>query len=68
MIEEGLRDDMLNGQPFMALDGDPILLWQVLLHVANHGTDHRAHILVLLEELGVKTFGQDYAYFIMGRF
>jgi len=62
-----LRDDMLNSQPFMALDGDPITLWQVLIHVANHGTDHRAKLLTALDELGVKTFGQDYAYFIMGK-
>jgi uncharacterized damage-inducible protein DinB len=64
---ETLCDDLLKSQPFLALDGDPIALWQVLIHVANHGTDHRAKLLTALDELGVKTFGQDYAYFIMGR-
>jgi uncharacterized damage-inducible protein DinB len=39
--------------------------WQVLLHVANHGTDHRAQLLRLLNDLGVRTVAQDdifYAY------
>lgn len=33
--------------------------WQVLLHVANHGTDHRAQILRVLHDLGAPTFEQD---------
>jgi uncharacterized damage-inducible protein DinB len=36
----------------------------VLIHVANHGTDHRAQLLALLNQLGVKTFPQDYFFFI----
>jgi uncharacterized damage-inducible protein DinB len=64
---EALRDDMLCDQPFLAVDGDPIPLWQVLLHVANHGTDHRAQLLFLLNQVGVKTFPQDYADFIEER-
>jgi uncharacterized damage-inducible protein DinB len=61
-----LRDEMLDSQPFMPIDNDPIRLWQVLLHVVNHGTDHRAQLLALLHGLGVKTFAQDYALFIEG--
>lgn len=34
--------------------------WQILLHVVNHGTDHRAQILRLLYGFGVPTFEQDY--------
>jgi uncharacterized damage-inducible protein DinB len=60
-----LRDDMLFAQPFQA-EGDPMMLWQVLIHVANHGTDHRAQLLFLLNEVGVKTFAQDYFYFVKG--
>lgn len=63
----GLQDDRLHDQPFMAIDNDPIYVWQVLLHVANHGTDHRAQLLMILNQLGVKTFPQDYANFIEGR-
>lgn len=60
---EGLRDDMLFSQPL----GDEIRLWQVLFHVLNHGTDHRAQLLALLTGLGVKTFPQDYFFFAIGR-
>ena len=52
-----LRDDMLMKQPF----GDALQLWQVLIHVANHGTDHRAQTLALLHQLGVETFPQDHS-------
>jgi uncharacterized damage-inducible protein DinB len=62
-----LRDAMLDDQPFLAIDGDPIRLWQALLHVVNHGTDHRAQLLVVLRQLGVPTFPQDYADYIEGR-
>lgn len=33
--------------------------WQILLHMVNHGTDHRAQILALLHGLGGQTFEQD---------
>jgi uncharacterized damage-inducible protein DinB len=62
-----LRDDMLNDQPFLAGHNDPISLWQVLLHVANHGTDHRAQLLALLHGLGKRSFPQDYVFFIYGK-
>ena len=58
-----LQDDALDTQPFMEPDKDPTALWQVLLHVANHGTDHRAQLLRILNELGAKTFPQDYIIF-----
>jgi len=34
-------------------------VWQVLLHVVNHGTDHRAQILRVLHDFGASTFDQD---------
>lgn len=63
---ESLQDDMLFQPPFQA-QGDPTPLWQVLIHVANHGTDHRAQLLTLLHQLGVETFPQDYFFFVIGR-
>jgi uncharacterized damage-inducible protein DinB len=63
---ETLRDDHIRSQPFLAQSSDPMYLWQVLIHVANHGTDHRAQLLALLDQLGIKTFPQDYFFFLIG--
>jgi uncharacterized damage-inducible protein DinB len=60
-----LRDDQLFDTPITepAEDKD-LIVWQVLLHVVNHGTDHRAQLLRLLNELGVKTVSQDYIFYV----
>ncbi len=34
-------------------------VWQVLMHVANHGTDHRSQILRILHDFGAPTLEQD---------
>ena len=57
-----LRDEMLFEKPLEGEDKD-LILWQVLLHVANHGTDHRAQILRLLYDLGIDTKYQDYIFY-----
>ena len=60
-----LRDDMLFDKPIKEPEEDKdLILWQVLLHVANHGTDHRAQLLRLLNDLGVKTTSQDYIFYV----
>ena len=41
--------------------------WQILLHLVNHGTDHRATVLQRLNELGVKTFPQDLVIWLWER-
>jgi uncharacterized damage-inducible protein DinB len=38
-------------------------IWQVLLHLVNHGTDHRAQVLRVLHDFGAPTFDQDYILF-----
>lgn len=58
-----LRDDMLFDKPLEGEDKD-LIVWQVLLHVINHGTDHRAQLLRLLNDLGVKTSSQDYIFYV----
>jgi uncharacterized damage-inducible protein DinB len=58
-----LQDDMLFKKPFAEGEDKDLILWQVLLHVANHGTDHRAQLLRLLNDLGVKTGPQDYIFY-----
>jgi len=60
-----LRDDMLFDKPIAEPEEDKdLVLWQVLLHVVNHGTDHRAQLLRLINDLGVKTVSQDYIFFV----
>jgi uncharacterized damage-inducible protein DinB len=59
----GLQDDMLFDKPLYGEDKD-LILWQVLLHVVNHGTDHRAQLLRLLNDLGVETTYQDYIFYV----
>lgn len=59
-----LRDDMLFEKPFADGEDKDLVLWQVLLHLANHGTDHRAQLLRLLNDLGVKTTSQDYIFYV----
>lgn len=60
-----LRDDMLFSKPLTNEEDKDLILWQVLLHVANHGTDHRAQLLRLLNDLGCKTEAQDYVFYLM---
>ncbi len=60
-----LRDDMLFEKPIKEPEEDrDLAAWQVLLHVVNHGTDHRAQLLRLLNDLGVKTTSQDYIFYV----
>lgn len=60
-----LRDDMLFAKPIQDPDEDKdLIVWQVLLHVVNHGTDHRAQTLRLLNDLGVETKSQDYIFHV----
>ena len=59
-----LRDEMLFEKPFAEGEDKDLILWQVLLHVANHGTDHRAQLLRVLSDFGVKTTSQDYIFYV----
>lgn len=42
----------------------PIKVWQALMQVANHSTDHRAQTLAGLHRLGAPTIGQDYLMYL----
>jgi uncharacterized damage-inducible protein DinB len=59
-----LHDDQLFEKPFAEGEDKDLILWQVLLHVVNHGTDHRAQLLRLVNDLGVKTTAQDYIFYV----
>lgn len=41
--------------------------WQVLLHMVNHGTDHRATVLQKLHEFGAPTFSQDFIIWLWSK-
>ena len=58
-----LQDEMLFDKPLEGEDKD-LIVWQVLLHVVNHGTDHRAQLLRQLNDLGVETTYQDYIFYV----
>lgn len=60
-----LQNDRLFDKPITEPEEDKeLMVWQVLLHVANHGTDHRAQLLRVLNDLGVQTTSQDYIFYI----
>ena len=60
-----LLDDMLFDAPIEEPEEDKnLIVWQVLLHVVNHGTDHRAQLLRLLNDLGLRTTSQDYIFYV----
>ena len=60
-----LQDDQLFSKPITEPEKDKFLfLWQVLLHVVNHATDHRAQLLRALHDLGVDTKSQDYIFYV----
>lgn len=60
-----ITDELLFTKPIEEIPYNKMDLWQVLLHVANHGTDHRAQLLRILHDVGMKTEPQDYFFFIM---
>jgi uncharacterized damage-inducible protein DinB len=59
-----LRDESIFRHPFTEGADQALTVFQVLLHVVNHGTDHRAQVLRLLNDLGVETTAQDYIFYI----
>ena len=62
-----LRDEMLFEKPFPDHPEDKELVaWQVLVHVVNHGTDHRAQLLRVVRDLGAETKSQDYVFYAYG--
>ena len=58
----GLDDIRLNEEFESGLN-----VWQVLFHVVNHGTHHRAQISAILRQLGVEPQPQDFVFYVMNR-
>ncbi len=41
--------------------------WEVLIHLANHSTDHRSQILAMVhQQFGIQTIEQDMIFFLWG--
>jgi uncharacterized damage-inducible protein DinB len=59
-----LQDEELFSKPFAEGEDKDLIVWQVLLHVVNHGTDHRSQLLRHLHDMGIKTTSQDYIFYV----
>ena len=60
-----LQDGMLFERPIKEPEEDKdLMVWQVLLHVANHGTDHRAQLLRVMHDMGIETPSQDFIFYV----
>ena len=60
-----LQDNHLFEKPIKEPEEDKDLFtWQVLLHVANHGTDHRAQLLRVIHDMGIETTSQDFIFYV----
>jgi uncharacterized damage-inducible protein DinB len=51
---------------YQSTEGTPFTtrVEQILWHVCNHGTDHRAQTLAMLHQLGVATVAQDVIFYL----
>lgn len=47
---------------FWKADSKPFAVWEAMIQVFNHSTDHRAQALFMLHRLGAPTFMQDYLF------
>ena len=45
----------------------PVPRWTVLLHIVNHGADHRSTVLQKLHEVGAPTFDQEFMGWVLNR-
>jgi len=64
---DNLTDERLNSHFFYtATDGAPFerILWQTMVHVVNHGTQHRSEAAALLTDFGHSPGDIDFVYFL----
>ena len=60
---ESLSEEDLQHTP----NNMPFNVWKTLLHLTNHGTDHRAQVLRSLDDFGAPTFDQDLFFYLVGQ-
>ena len=64
---DDVTDERLNSRFFYTnTKGDPFerILWQVMVHLVNHGTQHRSESAALLTDLGHSPGDIDLVYFL----
>lgn len=49
---------------FWGEDASPVKIWEALVQIANHSTDHRAQTLAMLHTLGADTIAQDFLQYL----
>jgi len=70
LFAESLTEERLNAPlAYKDSQGNPYerVLWQLMLHVANHGTHHRAETAMALTAMGQPPHQLDYVYFEIER-
>lgn len=67
LIESSTDDDLARVME-LAAPGMPIRqqvpLWSLMLHVANHGTQHRSEVAAMLTEHGISPGGLDMVFYL----
>jgi uncharacterized damage-inducible protein DinB len=58
-LDASRLDEMLHYTSINGRQPRQTPVWQVILHVINHGTDHRAQTLALIHQRGGATVEQD---------
>ena len=62
-----VTDEKLNSHfLYTATDGSPYerILWHTMLHLVNHGTQHRSEAAALLTDFGQSPGDIDFVYFL----
>ena len=64
---ENVTDERLNNRfSYTSTQGDPYerILWHTMVHLVNHGTQHRAEAAALLTDFGHSPGDIDFVYFL----